>query len=214
MSPASFVAFLDFAGATVQVNPELVEVISPVPAPFLPSGLADGTYIETSDGETRLAVQGDVATVTAALSSAAPPPAGMDCTRWYPAETSGNEGSYRVRSVGSTGAWRFNFVVPDDFATLTELKLIGWPNAGAAGTGKPINMHSMNGAEGEQFDQHQFSLLATNYNLGTQETIVGLNLAPAFPILDAGDYAGVEVDHQGIGGTMSYLGIRLRYTTL
>lgn len=123
-----------------------------------------------------------------------------------------NLGERRVRSVGGTGAHRFSFYVPFDFASLLELYLVGICSAGAAGPGKNIDLYSEYAALGQLRTTHaQASTLPTYDFTGQADRVVQINLAPVFSFLAAGDYCGLQVDHLGIGGGIDYLGIRMRY---
>lgn len=70
---ATFVAFTSLAGTAVYINPDKVSQVVPIPAGFLPTGVAAGCYVDearSTDGPgPRRAVQGDIATVVAALAS-------------------------------------------------------------------------------------------------------------------------------------------------
>jgi len=69
---ATYVAFTSLDGAsTLEVNPEQVQSITPVPAELLPAGVPNGSYIESGDETTRVAVQGTVAATVNALGAAA-----------------------------------------------------------------------------------------------------------------------------------------------
>lgn len=138
-------------------------------------------------------------------------PAGI-LERWYPAETSANDGEYRVRPIAGSGAFRFDFAVPLDFAVLVSLEIVGWPAAGAAGVGKDIDLLSNYGALGQNKAAHAEQDVGTVFDTGTVDVIFGIDLSPVFSSLAAGDFAGVQVDHNAIGGSINYLGIRLRYT--
>jgi hypothetical protein len=130
---------------------------------------------------------------------------------FYIADTVANDGSYRVRNIGSAGAFRFDFKVPHDFSSLVSLVLVGWPESGAAGPGKDIDLTSEYGAVGEARNQHSESDTTSTYDLGSTDVIFELDISGVFSVLAANDYAGVLVDHNGVGGVVHYLGIRLRY---
>lgn len=67
---ASYVSFTALDGLTVQINPEEVFSLTPVPGTLLPTGIAAGTYIADEDGA-RVAVQGTVLATATALASGA-----------------------------------------------------------------------------------------------------------------------------------------------
>jgi hypothetical protein len=132
---------------------------------------------------------------------------------FFNADYGTNDGSYRTRQVGAAGAFRFNFHVPFDFVTLVSLDLVGFPEAGATGSGKDIDLTSEYGAIGELKNNHSESDTTTTYTIPANDTLFTIDLSTVFSVLAAGDFAGVLVDHNGIGGAVDYLGIRLRYTT-
>ena len=119
-----------------------------------------------------------------------------------------NYGDFRARSLGTGGSWRFVFSAPLDFGSLVSLELIGIPQGN--GTGVGINLDSDYGAVGQAYNTHSESNTTGTYNI-TQDQLFSLNLATVFTNLAAGDFCGVLVDHQGIGTTINYLGIRMRY---
>jgi hypothetical protein len=129
---------------------------------------------------------------------------------WFPAEVTSTLGDYQVRSVSNNANWRFTFQVPHDFGSLVSVDLIGAPQAGA-GTGKNIDLTSDYGAVGESTANHSESDAASTYDTGTNGKWFALSLSSVFSSLAAGDFCGVNVTHNSVGGTIDYLGIRLRY---
>ena len=153
--------------------------------------------------------------LVARYNDAAPAMASTTKEIFYMAETSSNNGTFRVRSIGGTGAFRFNFFIPADFNTLVSLDLWGIPAAGAAGAGKDIDLTSEYGAVGEASNNHTETDTGTTYDLTgtTQQITAVLDLSIVVTSLAAGDAVGIEVDHNGIGGGIDYLSVRLVYTT-
>ena len=119
-----------------------------------------------------------------------------------------NIGDYRARSVGSTGNQRFTFSVPLDFDSLVAIDLIGIPNGTNAAA--DIDISSEYAAAGQASDTHSESDTTSTYSL-TSGNIDALDVSGVFSSLAAGDFCGLFVDHQGLGLTVNYLGIRLRY---
>ena len=133
---------------------------------------------------------------------------------FYPADLNGTLGDFRVRTIALNSSFNFNFFVPDDFATLTELVLVGIPSAGAAGSGKDIDLNSDYGAIGQSRTTHSESDTATTYDFtGDTDNFVEIDISGVYSALAAGDYAGLLLKHNSLGGSISYLGIRLKYTT-
>jgi len=122
---------------------------------------------------------------------------------------------YRTKAVSATGGARFTFKIPDDFNSLTSIYLIGQVSVGAAGSGKNIDLSSDYGAAGEALNQHSETDTTTTYDFtgysGQNNSIIDLSVV--LSSLAAGDYVGIFVDHNAIGGGIDYLGIKLLYTT-
>lgn len=134
---------------------------------------------------------------------------------FYRAEANSNYNNYRTRSVGTGGNHRFTFDVPDDFATLVYLWLVGAPTGGAAGAAKDIDLASNYGRinQGESVIFNQETDTASTYDFsGLADTWVGIDISGVFSSLVAGHSCGVLVDHNGIGGSIEYRGIRIGYT--
>jgi hypothetical protein len=134
-------------------------------------------------------------------------------TIWFPADYDDDFGSYRVRELITVGDHRFNFRVPvfENTFTVLNLDLLFITSAGASGTGKDIDLFSEYAAVGEPSNQHTESSTTRSYNLGAANAVNAIDLKPVFTLLESGDSCGVEVDHNLIGGSLHYLGIRMRY---
>ena len=127
---------------------------------------------------------------------------------------SGNEGDYRSFSIGTSGNRNFTFFIPADFSTLVSLHAIGIPSVGAAGVGKDIDLSSEYGTLGEASNFHSETDTTTVYDLtGTSGQLTQIvDLSIVLSSVSAGDYMGINIDHNGIGGAIDYLGIKLIYT--
>ena len=131
---------------------------------------------------------------------------------FFPSDWGSNLGEFRTRNVGSTATFRHNFWVPVDFTTITALEAIAI-NSGVTVASGDIDLFSEYGAVGQDFDTHAESDLAfTRSFTGTDQQIVNIDLTSVFTSLAAGDYCGVQIDHNGLGGTLGYIGIRLKYS--
>lgn len=131
---------------------------------------------------------------------------------YYPAQYDTNYLNYRVQNVAGTGSWRFTFHVPIDLGTVLNLCLAGIPQTGAGGAGKDIDLSSSYATVGEPANTHAETDTTSTYDLGTVGDIVLVDLTSVFSALSANDYCGVLVDHNSIGGTVSYFGVLLNYT--
>lgn len=126
----------------------------------------------------------------------------------------GSLGNYRVRSIAGTGSHRFTFPgIPDDFNSLISINLVGIVSAGAAGSGKDIDIFSDYAADDEVYNNHTESDTTSTYDFTgkTNTKIDVIDLSGILVNLSAGDSFGIFVDHKAIGGTIYYLGIRLKY---
>ena len=121
--------------------------------------------------------------------------------------------TYRVKSLGGSGTQRFTFAVPDDFVSLNYVKLIGSISAGAAGSGKNIDLSSNYGKDGENDNQHAETNTTITYDFtGLSGKKAGIDVSSVFSSLSAGDVCGLQIDHNAIGGTINYYSIELDYT--
>jgi hypothetical protein len=127
---------------------------------------------------------------------------------FYPEMTS-NDGYRRVRAVGATGNWRFDFCVPADFNSLVSLDLIGYPVGDF--TDQNIDLFSDYGGIGEDAQQHTESDTTTTFS-GVANQLQALDISGVFTNLAAGDDCGVWADHKGLTTTMNYTRVRLVYT--
>ncbi len=131
---------------------------------------------------------------------------------FVPMDPNANEGNYRSRDVGGTGSHRFNVYFPTDFASISVLKLIGICSSGAAGSGKDIDLFSDYCGFDEDAQTHQESDTTTTYDFtGKGNKRIEIDLSGVFSVAAPGDVGGVFVDHNGIGGSVDYLGIKLVY---
>lgn len=131
---------------------------------------------------------------------------------FFQADYSANDGCYRIRNIAGTGVFRFNLRVPDNAQAVLAVEAIGWPQAGASGAGKDIDLTSEYGGKGELKNLHAETDTTSTYTLPAIDTVFGLDLTPVLSQLAAGDGAGIQIDQNGIGGIVHWLGIRLRYS--
>lgn len=118
---------------------------------------------------------------------------------------------YRAKAVGPAGNENFTFSIPSDFNNLDSMHLIYIPNALAAGPGKDIDFYSNYASIGEDSQTHTESETTQTWTISTANFIGSFEIQQVFTNITAGDFCGVEVDHNNIGGTVYYLGIRLIY---
>lgn len=128
--------------------------------------------------------------------------------QFFNAQYSGALGDYRTRSLGGAAAFEFSFDVPHDFTAIVALEMV----CSSVGTivAQDIDLTSDYGADGESITNHSESDTTTTYSFtaGLWDTI---DISGVFSSLAAGDRCGIEVNHNTIGTTIHYLGVRLRY---
>lgn len=132
----------------------------------------------------------------------------------FMAEANTNLGNRRVRSIGATASFNFSFDFPLDFGSIVDLVAVVIGSAGTVGVGKDIDLTSEYGKVGEARNNHAESDTTSTYTLPGLDAVATLDLSGVFSTPEAGDSAGVNIDHNSIGGTMYYQAIRLRYNTL
>lgn len=130
--------------------------------------------------------------------------------RWFEAETNGQNAGHRIRNVGASGNFDFNFVAPPDFDSLVSLQMWGASRT-ATNPAAPITLTSSYGAVGETpTTEGAGNGITPAFTAGI---LFAYDISSVFGNLAAGDMCGVNVDHGGIGGTVDYYGIYMRYLT-
>lgn len=158
---------------------------------------------------------GQILTYNSGATQWEPAAAGGGGTKriFYPTSGATAYGSYLVNSAGTGGTARFTFFFPGDMTAITTLVAVGIVGTGANTTARDIDLSSEYGASGELGTTNAQTSTATTYDLtGTADTLREINIAPVFTSAAAGDYAGLLISHNAIGGTIRYLGVRLVYT--
>jgi len=118
-------------------------------------------------------------------------------------------GDFASNAAGTNSSVYFSFLVPADFGTLVSAAVIGIPLA--TFTTQNIDLFSDFGAVGEVFNVNSVSETTLTYS-GTINVLLSINVAVLLAGIAANDHVGVQVDHVGIGTTVDYIGLRLRYT--
>ena len=129
---------------------------------------------------------------------------------FYPAwGTISNIGAFAVVSVGANSQTFMTFHIPGDFVSLVTANIVAIPVA--TFTNQNIDLFTDYGAAGEAYNTHSESDITSVYS-GTANVLLRLNLNAILTQISAGDFVGVEVDHNAIGTTIGYLGVELEYT--
>ncbi len=131
---------------------------------------------------------------------------------FFSIEPDANLGDHRVQNITGSGSHRFEFQIPADFLALEKLILILSPTAGAAGSGKDIDISSDYATFGEAFNFHSESDTTSVYDFtGETDQIVEFDITGIFTSIGPRDICGIFVDHKTIGGSIRYFGIELEY---
>lgn len=121
-------------------------------------------------------------------------------------------GDFRTRSQGATGAQRYTFPVPHDFNSLISLAMVAIPRS-IPSAGLNIALDSDYGALSEPLNNHtESNTVAALTSFPVANDISELDISSVFSSLAAGDRCGLFINHTGIGATVDYLMVRLRYT--
>lgn len=129
---------------------------------------------------------------------------------FFPADLPNASGSYKVADVGTNGSLEFSFHIPSHVRTIKEIALVGISSTAAEGASKDIDLASEYGSIGEAKDIHSETSTAATYTLPADKVLFELDALPVFSNLAAGDSGGLKVTHNTIGGTVSYLGVRVK----
>lgn len=122
-----------------------------------------------------------------------------------------SRGDFSVRSAASNDSTYFAFHVPPDFGSLISADVIGIPLA--TFTTQNIDLFSDFGAVGEVFNVNSVAETTLTYS-GTINVILSISVSVILAGIAVGDYVGVQVDHVGIGTSVDYIGLRLRYNRI
>src|SRR4030042_5284180 len=133
---------------------------------------------------------------------------------FIPAQTDSALGNRRVQAVAGTGAYNFNFMFPLDFVEFGPsggIFVVGFPQTGVPGTDRDIDLNI-------EYDNGP-NTSRTYYTTGDASTLYDLTgtlnvqwLLPFHTLISdpgAGKTGGINVDHNAIGGTISYIGVLL-----
>lgn len=140
-------------------------------------------------------------------------PPGSPATKQFfqQAQQASVRGDYRVRNVLDNTSFQFTFNVPWDFVTLISLGLICIPEAGAIGGSKNIDLGSNYGAVGQLFNIHSEVNPGFTTDFLTPDNIYEVDVSSVFSSLAAGDFCGLRITLNALGGGLDVLGVLLRY---
>jgi hypothetical protein len=127
---------------------------------------------------------------------------------FFEAETNGNDSGHRVRNIGATGNFDFNFEVPLDFVSLVRLEMWGASRT-TTNPAAPITLTSSYGVPPQA--PNAISVAANITPALVAGQLFRFSLASVFAGLSAGAQCGVNLNHTGVGGSVDYYGIYLEY---
>lgn len=115
---------------------------------------------------------------------------------------------YRGREVGANQDATFTFHVPNGFVELIDLVLVGI--AAATVNDVDIDLHSDYAMSSEDSQINSESDVISTFSFIINQ-ITEIDISLVYTNLQAGHYCGLFMDHNNIGTTVRYIGIRLRY---
>ncbi len=131
----------------------------------------------------------------------------------FSAETNAQQGNRRVRNIGATGNFDFNFYVPSDFGALVAFAASGSSRTATDATANNVTLMST------YMQQPGGAIGAFGETANITQTFVAgfgflMDLTPAVQAtpLAADMEGGVNIDHQGIGGSADYYELVMVYT--
>jgi hypothetical protein len=124
-----------------------------------------------------------------------------------------DHGDYRVRQVGTNGAFNFTFRVPFNFASLVLLELVAVNSAATPGA-QSIDLFSDYGMLGQASNFFSESDLTQTPVVPAVNFLFSYDISSVFSSLAASQFCGLMIDHNAVGGAIDYLGIRAQYLTL
>ncbi len=133
-------------------------------------------------------------------------------TQYFKLEITNNlSDGFDVARISTSGVFNASFIVPDDFTSLTSLLLIGYPDSGAAGASKDIDLTSNYGGNGQSKTTHNETDTSSTFNLGSENVFFELDMSSVFSSLAAGDRCGLRIQHNTVGGNVDYIRLELQY---
>jgi hypothetical protein len=115
--------------------------------------------------------------------------------------------------ISGTGAFNFNFTVPDDFKKLLAAYVLGYPSNTAAGVGRVVSTSTeYNNEYGESNAKYSASALNVTYDLtGFANKRFHLPCTNLLANIKAGAEGGIEVNHVSMAGNVDYTCVRIIY---
>jgi hypothetical protein len=121
-----------------------------------------------------------------------------------------NLGDYGVSNVTTNGSSYTTFMIPFDFTALVEAAFLINPAAAASGAGKDIDIFTDYAANGEPYNQHSEADTTSTYTIVTDQHYE-IDISGQLTSIAPGDYVGVQIKHNAVGGTIRHFGVRFKY---
>lgn len=132
---------------------------------------------------------------------------------FFPVNWSGVRDDYPTVSIQQNGDGEFGFQVPADFVSLTELALIATKRSGPGGN-EDIDLFSNYGEVGESNTFNSESDTTSVYTFpATNDEFFEIDISSVFNSLARSDIAALLLDQNGVGTTVDYYALRMRYAT-
>jgi hypothetical protein len=119
-----------------------------------------------------------------------------------------DDGAYSTVEVGQNASINMTFHFAEDFGTLELIEV--WGIALTTVVDKSIHLFSNYAGVGENKFANAQSDLTQLFSF-TADDIFQIDVTSLFTSPDAGDVAGIKLDHQGINTSIRYLGMHLHY---
>jgi hypothetical protein len=119
----------------------------------------------------------------------------------------GNSDNYRIKSQIGSVQYRYTFKLPSDMRPngLRSLKIFGNITPGAAQTDRDIDRFISAHQPGEVETAKIASDTTTLYDLSAfANKTYGFEMIDLIPSPTAGDIVGLNMDHNGLGGSINY----------
>lgn len=202
----------DDAAVWIVIKKHTSQTVDPAATDDGPAGYPVGSiWINTTDDSGWLSVDDtDDAAIWIKITTGSQEKSVFFATR----NASSQIGNHPVQSITTASSGFFGIRIPDDFASLNSavILLIVSSTVAAQGPGRDIDILVDAGGNGEAYNTHTASDTTTTYDFtGQTDQIVELPITTLLSFAAAGDQVGIQVDHNGIGGTLYYLGVEINY---
>jgi hypothetical protein len=119
----------------------------------------------------------------------------------------------RGKNLAVSGTSRLTFYIPDNLNNIREIWVRGNPSAGAATSGRNIDLSINAGALNEPYNQHSATDTTSTYDFTGQanELTELFDLLTLLPALSGGDNVLLQITSNVIGGTIALMDVIIKY---